>query len=65
MFEISTVLIVWAVIAAVCMIIGAVITSFDEHMPLVGAFVGLVWGLGLGGTVAFWMAVLHFAAKFW
>ena len=65
MFEISTVLIVWAVIAAVCMIIGAVITSFDEHMPFVGALIGLVWGASVGATVAFMMAVLHFAAKFW
>jgi hypothetical protein len=47
------------------MIIGAVITSFDEHMPLVGAFVGLVWGAGLGATVAFWMAVIHFVSKYW
>lgn len=65
MFEISTILIVWAVIAAVCMIIGAIITSFDEHMPLLGAGVGLVWGACAGGTVAFWMAVIHFASKYW
>lgn len=65
MFEISTILIVWAVIALACTVIGAIITSFDEHMPLVGAGIGLIWGASLGATVAFWMAVIHFVAKFW
>ena len=65
MFEISTVLIVWAVVALICAVIGAVITSFDEHMPLVGLAAGLFYGFWLGGVVAFWMAVFHFAAKFW
>lgn len=65
MFEISTILVVWACIALVCMVIGAIITSFDEHMPIVGGVAGLLWGIGAGGVVAFWMAVIHFVAKFW